>query len=363
MIKIGNLSTDEFIILAAEKKVICFCAGQKFSELCEKYEEYELVSHILYVVDNYEKGTEIAIKGKKIPVVSASEMGKEAGNCILLITSMRYADEMIFQLDEMSLCDGLTFYIPDLFRSDGGQFPLEHRGVQKIPKSIHYCWFGKGKMPERFCKNIETWKKQCPDYEIIRWDEENYDISKNQYIRQAYEAGKWSFVSDYARVDIINENGGIYLDTDVEVLKSYDPLLQFDMFCGFETDRFVNFGIGFGAEKGNRVLEEILELYRDLEFFRGDGTWNLVTSPLYQTEILNRHGLVGNGQTQIKEHIIILSPEYLSPVNPYGYGAPTEKSFSVHQYAATWLDEKQKKEKGRLMRNYEYVMKRMGVKR
>lgn len=361
MIKIGNISVDEFVSGMAEKKIICFCAGQKFSELCEKYEEYEISSHILYIVDNYVQGTVVAADGKEIPVVSAAQMGEEAKSAVLLITSMKHADEIISQLDEMPLCDGLNFYVPDLFRTDGGQFSLEQRNPQKIPKSIHYCWFGKGEMPKRFCRNIETWKKYCPGYEIIRWDEGNYDITKNQYIQQAYEAGKWSFVSDYVRVDIINENGGIYLDTDVEVLKSFDPLLQFDLFCGFETDRYVNFGIGFGAVKGNQILEEILEMYSNMEFLRADGTWNCVTSPLCQTEVLKRHGLVRNGQTQLKGQILTLSSEYLSPVNPYGYGIPTAESFSIHQYAATWLDGNQKEEKRKLKGNYEYVIKRMNV--
>lgn len=359
MVKIGNFSEDEFVSKAAKKRIICFCAGHFFLELCKKYEAYEFVSKILYVIDNDAQKTAVVIKGEKIPVIRTAQMGTEVKSCILLITSMKFAEEVIAQLDRLPLCDGMTVYFPEVFTADNSHINFDSSRKQKIPKTIHYCWFGKGGLPDGFHRNIETWKKCCPDYDIRRWDESNYDISKNAYMRQAYEAGKWSFVSDYARVDIINRYGGIYLDTDIEVLKSFDPLLQFDLFCGFESYRYVNFGLGFGAIKGNGMLEELLELYEDLEFCLTDGTLNLVPSPVYQTKILERHRFLKNGRTQLKDGIAVLSPEYLSPVSQYDYGCPTENSFSIHQYKASWLTKEQREEKNRLKGNYQYVMERM----
>ena len=102
-----------------------------------------------------------------------------------------------------------------------------------IPKIIHYCWFGGAELPEKDRKCIESWKKFCPDYQIIEWNENNYDVTKNTYMYQAYQAKKWGFVPDYARLDIIYQHGGIYLDTDVELVKNLDSLLENDAFMGF----------------------------------------------------------------------------------------------------------------------------------
>ena len=104
-----------------------------------------------------------------------------------------------------------------------------------IPKKIHYCWVGGNSKPPLVKKCIQSWKKYCPDYEIIEWNESNYDISKNIYMKQAYEAKKWAFVTDYMRLDIIYEHGGIYLDTDVELIKNIDDLLSNEAFAGIES--------------------------------------------------------------------------------------------------------------------------------
>ena len=126
-----------------------------------------------------------------------------------------------------------------------------------IPKKIHYCWFGNNPLPEKDRKCIESWKKYCPNYEIIRHDENNYDISKNKYMKQAYESKKWGFVPDYARLDIIYNEGGIYLDTDVELTKNLDELLKYDAYMGFEDDIHVSPGLGFGAIKHHEGIKKL----------------------------------------------------------------------------------------------------------
>ena len=124
----------------------------------------------------------------------------------------------------------------------------------KIPKVIHYCWFGGNPKPKLVQKCIHSWKKYCPDYEIIEWNESNFDISSCPlYVRQAYDVKKWAFVSDYARLKIIHTCGGIYLDTDVELIKSLDSLLEYNAFFGFEDGKYVATGLGFGAVSDNCV--------------------------------------------------------------------------------------------------------------
>lgn len=358
MIRIGNFTVDEFKEQIKEKRMICFCAGQKFREL---YNRYQPGRKLLYVVDNFIDGQTIRVGDRNVPVRRMEEIGDEIRDCLLLITSMKYADQIIKQLDKMLLCNGLFFYIPELFTEDEDvtEFDIEGSKVEKIPKVIHYCWFGTGRIPEVFQRNIETWRRYCQDYEIIRWDESNYDVSRNLYMRQAYEAKKWGFVSDYARLEIIYDHGGIYFDTDVEVLRPLDSLLNYELFCGFESSEYIAFGLGFGATKHNKIIKDILGKYDSMQFIDENGDLNLTVSPIYQTDVLEKYGLIRNGRTQVKKDFIALAPEYLSPITSLGLGRPTARSFSIHQYAATWFDENQKIEKKRKMNKYRNIVSRM----
>ena len=160
-----------------------------------------------------------------------------------------------------------------------------------IPKIIHYFWVGKKPIPIQFQKNIETWKSLCPDYQIIEWNENNYDFSKIPYMKEAYDAQKWGFVPDYARLEIIYNWGGVYLDTDVELIKPLDQMLLYKGFAGFETKEYVNFGQGFGAEKGNRLIKDVMMGYENLHFLNEDGSLNMIPSPQINTQRLLEYGL------------------------------------------------------------------------
>lgn len=217
-----------------------------------------------------------------------------------------------------------------------------------IPKVIHYCWFGKGKYGDKIEKCILSWKKYCPDYKIICWNEDNYDIHKNKFVEQAYEKKKWAFVSDYARVDIVYHYGGIYLDTDVELIKSLDEILDCEMYAGMESKDFLALGLGFGAVKGHPYLKEIMEYYETREFVHGNGKMDLKACPVIQTEILMRYGLKKEDKYQKLEKCIVYPSEVFSPKSfQTGETRITSKSISIHHYDMTWLDEKQKKSKER----------------
>lgn len=221
-----------------------------------------------------------------------------------------------------------------------------------IPKTIHYCWFGGNPEPDDVRTCIESWKKFLPDYKIIRWDESNYDIHKNQYMSDAYKEKKWAFVSDYCRLDVVYNYGGIYLDTDVEVIKSFDPLLNESMFCGFESrdpvlyrkniEQSVAFGLGFGAEKFHPILKQMLELYETLSFYNPDGTLNLIACPRYQTQILKLNGLIDNGLTQRFNSGIAYSPEYFCPQSNVTDEMLylTENTYSIHHFTVSWASKK-----------------------
>lgn len=200
-----------------------------------------------------------------------------------------------------------------------------------IPKVIHYCWFGEKPLPESAQKNIDSWKKFCPDYEIKQWSEDNYDVNKYKYTREAYQQKRYAFVTDVARLDIIYHEGGIYLDIDVELLKSLNPLLNNDLFLGMEISGRVATGLGFGAEKGHKILRENLRLYESIPFSSD------ITCVTYTTNLLKKYGLKKANVIQNIEGALILPTEYLAPLS-YGTNRLkiTSNTYAIHHYNGSW---------------------------
>ena len=215
-----------------------------------------------------------------------------------------------------------------------------------IPKIIHYCWFGRNPQPELAKKCLASWKKFCPDYEIRQWNEDNYDISQAPlYVRQAYEMKKWAFVTDYVRLQVVYENGGIYLDTDVEILRNLDSLLPYRAYFGFEGEDTVNTGLGFGAEKGTPILKEIMETYQQIPFLKADGTCDTLPCPQRNTEVFLRSGLKPDGSFQtLPGDVCILPQEYLSPLDvAANLMHKTKNTLSVHWCAGSWYSQEDRR--------------------
>lgn len=216
-----------------------------------------------------------------------------------------------------------------------------------IPNIIHYCWFGDKPKPHSVLRCIESWKKHCPDFEIREWTERDFDVTQNEYTRQAYEAKAWGFVPDYIRLWIIFNHGGFYLDTDVQVIKNLSPLCSYPAFAGFENNEQVALGLGFGAEARNPVIEAQMKEYETLQFINPDGTYNKTPSPKYTTRIMKKLGLERcNGSIQDLCDIVILPIDYLCPKDFYsGITKITENTYSIHHYDASWYDEDMQKRK------------------
>lgn len=211
-----------------------------------------------------------------------------------------------------------------------------------IPKIIHYCWFGRGEIPEQDMRCIESWKEFCPDYEIIQWNEDNYDVTQVPYMQEAYEAHKWAFVSDYARIDLVCRYGGIYMDTDVELLKSLDNLLDCTGYAGVESDSAcVAFGLGFGAEKGSAILKELCDYYRTLHFQHDDGTLDLTPNPIIVTEYLKKKGYrFEQGEINSMGEFTVFPEEYFCPqAFSTGKIKITKNTYSIHHYHTSWQTE------------------------
>ena len=211
--------------------------------------------------------------------------------------------------------------------------------MSSIPKIIHYCWFGKGKKSKLIKKCINSWKKMCPDYKIIEWNEENIDISMSIYTKEAYDEKKWAFVTDYLRLYIIYNQGGIYLDTDVELIRNLDDLLEFDSFFSLERDNYIATGLGFGAKKGNEYVKKMLDDYDGIHFKNSDGTYDLTPCPVRNTKSVI--GLFDKMQDKKKIFIYnnnaILSSDYFCPYDSStGKMIKTVNTYGIHWYSASW---------------------------
>ena len=215
-----------------------------------------------------------------------------------------------------------------------------------IPKVIHYCWFGRGEKPKLAQKCIASWKKFCPEYEIVEWNEDNFDVNMNGYTRMCYEQKKYAFLSDYVRLLVVAQHGGLYFDTDVELLRSPDALLAHDAFFGFETPEYVATGLGFGSAAHGEAIEAMLHEYDPLL----DGQHGTVGCPLLNTAALVKLGLQQNGAYQTVAGAIILPSDYLNPYeSATGRIKKTANTISVHWYSAAWMGRKQKL-RGAIMR-------------
>lgn len=214
----------------------------------------------------------------------------------------------------------------------------------KIPKVIHYCWFGRGEKNKLFYECLESWKKYFPDYEIIEWNEDNFDISKsNNYVKQAYYSKKYAFVSDYVRLKVLYDNGGIYFDTDVEVLKRIDDEILKRGYFAKEKDNQIATGLGFCVPPKNTLIKYMMDDYENLNFINEDGTMDMTACPSRNSKSLEKKGYIINKNTTEICGIGIYDKEYFCgfDINTQHY-IISDKTFTVHHYNASWLPRNKK---------------------
>ena len=205
---------------------------------------------------------------------------------------------------------------------------------QKIPKIIHYCWFGENPKPQLVLKCIESWKRFCPDYELIEWNESNFDIHSHVFVEEAYREKKWAFVSDFVRASVLLQYGGIYLDTDMELIRPLDPLLQHCLFAGFEANDTIGSAI-FGCEAENETIRKYYEYYQSKSFSFLDDDYN--TSPIVLTEVLRGNGLRLNGKRQdISGSAIYSKPVFFPTGLGWVFGKYCSRTIGVHHYMDSW---------------------------
>ena len=214
-----------------------------------------------------------------------------------------------------------------------------------IPKVIHYCWFGRNSLPESAHKCIASWREFFPDYEIKEWNEDNFNVNIIPYTQQAYEAKKYAFVSDYARFWILYHYGGLYFDTDVEVIKPFDDIIKRGAFMGIEKSAFLEGkpmvapGLGLGVECGHPFYKKMLDKYKRLEYIKADGSYDDATIVTYTTQELYAHGMNASGEMQDVDGLWIYPADYFCPMDSTtGITSLTDRTVSIHHYDCSWMD-------------------------
>ena len=209
-----------------------------------------------------------------------------------------------------------------------------------IPKIIHYCWFGRGTKNQKIQDYIAGWHKLMPEYQIIEWNEDNFDIHSTLWTEQAYEAKKWAFVSDYVRLLALYQYGGIYFDTDVEVLKPLDRFLNNDLLLGFEAKDMPTTAI-IGSRPNNPFIQRILTSYRSKAFIKSDGSYDMTPNPYIFADFLSEIGVKWNGREQAGSSFHIYSSIVFSP-NSFSriWEKPSAKSYTIHHFDQSWREDK-----------------------
>jgi hypothetical protein len=206
-----------------------------------------------------------------------------------------------------------------------------------IPRVIHYCWFGTSPLPASAERCLASWRKTCPDYEIRRWDEHTFDVAQCTFSRQAHAAGKWAFVSDYARLRIVFDHGGVYLDTDVELLRSLDDLLEHHAFFGFQPDATIATGLGFGAVAGHPLVGALLESYETAAFLGPDGRPDVTPCPARDAAVFRHYGFQLDGSMQHRDGVVVLPADVLCPKSyESGRLRLTPRTVAIHHFDASW---------------------------
>ena len=219
-----------------------------------------------------------------------------------------------------------------------------------IPKIIHYCWFGRGEMPKLMKKCLKSWKKYCPDWKVVRWDEENFDVNSTLWTKQAYEEKKYAFVSDYVRMKALYEMGGVYLDTDVELVQGIDEFLKHDAFVGFESPDAVQTGV-MASVAGQPMIKEWLDWYTDRPYLV-DGKPNMNPNVFFVTDSLKKRGLKLDDTMQNIDGMVIFPQTYFCPLSLVEVEKKiTKDTHAIHHFTSTWRTEKARKDFARVKRH------------
>lgn len=368
-LKKGTFSDFADRVKNTEKNIIVYGAGVIGQTVAPYWlHEFCLDDKVLCYVDAdaNKHGKTVPLTGREAPITSLDTFDRVKDDTIILVTVSAF-EPVAAALEKIPALAGVEVYFLPVMLVERAH-SLKSEGIVKtseeqlIPKKINYCWFSGNPIPDTLKRCMETWEKFCPDYEIVRWDESNYDISWSPYMVQAYEHKRWGFIPDIARLDILYRYGGIYLDTDVELLRNLDELLFQPAFCGVEKWGAVNFGGLSGAVKGNDIIGKILADRQEEPFSDSKGKLNLMTCGYYESKPLMDYGFRPDNSSQSLRNglITVYSSEFFHPFDYMsGETKITENTFSVHHFSGTWLGPDAARERDRTAKKYHMFLSQL----
>lgn len=348
-LKLINLDMYQLDERLKEKKLVCFGAGRMLRNFVHCFGKEKLAQKIAFIIDNDSKkqNTEIELFAQRVNIISLEKFcSNYPVEEFIFLISVEDAVSVLEQLEQVERLRDVNCCIAAFIRGKTNEideknreYPINLRIYDKpqIPKIIHYCWFGGASIPEQNKIWMASWRKYCPDYEIVEWNEDNYDVSKNKYMYEAYKEQKWGFVSDYVELDVIYQYGGIYLDTDVEIIRNLDELLYQDGFAGVDGSRNISLGLGFGAIPEFQLIKGLMEEYNNRSFYSSEGVAEMIAAPTLQIPFFQKLGYVNNGEYQRIGKFSVYPEKVLSGKCSYtGKICPTKATFLIHHYDGSW---------------------------
>lgn len=340
--KIYNKSIEEYISTHIDSTIVVFGAGEMFRLLIAGVLN-PIKERIAYVIDN--SGISTATAWDCEYQVFRPEKVQSEKKCSIIISSSVYMSEMYNQLESLNLSDEIecSFY-PFMMLAERNNYriediyPVEQRNSsERIPRIIHSFWFSGDKKPPEYQSCVDTWKRYCLDYEIKEWNKENYDWQKNHFVRKAVEERAWAFASDFARLDVVLEYGGVYLDMDVELVKKLDILLKNKAFFNFSDMGTVDLA-AFGAEKGDEFIRNLLKVYDGIPVPENKEDFRKCYQPLLLMEAFMIQGIRPDGRLLRKDGRVFLPRECMYPKDATLYDTIDigECTFAIHQINAGW---------------------------
>lgn len=344
--RLREASLDGFVctVKTQRQKIVVYGAGVIGKITLPSFvEDRKLSDDILFVADaDYRKsGGFVRMGDRNIMICLPKKIKCIRDKFVILITGSRYEDILwdLEQMEELSETD--VYIFPQMLARECRFFEklenVKKSGQSMIPKVIHYCWFGRNELPDDLKRCKDSWSKYCPDYQIIEWNEDNYDVEKHIYAKQAYQYKKWSFVSDVARLEILYENGGIYLDTDMELIKNLDDLLYQSGFVGVEKWGVINTGGGCGVVPHHPMVRKMLEYRLKFYFEWEDGSLNLESSGSYESRPFLDCGFRPDNTTQTVGDMTVYTSDFFHPFDYLSRElCVTENTYGIHHFAGSW---------------------------
>lgn len=343
--KIVEHTFERFYEVAKKKKIIAFAATDFLKVIAMNYKDLHLDEYIQFIVDNdkQKQGGTVCISGIEKRIMPPEELLKHNDSEIaILVATDAFADEIYEQMKDMLPSQNIEVFFLSLLISKHVDDTMNNPAIQlgagegKIPKIIHYFWFSKEEKPESVKMCIDSWGKFCPDYKLIEWNADTFDITCNNFAYEAFQQKKWAYVSDYARLAVVYQYGGVYLDSDVRLLKGMDPLLHNDFFIGYGPIRDVEAAV-FGAKKGCDILAQMLKIYQDRTFDLCKSMALENVQPMLLARFLESRGFVIDGKYIHKDGVTIYPRDLFSAKNWFTYEYEmTDTAIGIHECAGGW---------------------------